>query len=59
MSKLGKKRKQFIFFALVVPMLLLIAFVVLRIGMDIHRKKSLSGWQIMYLCSRTRICGCH
>ena len=28
MSKLGKKRKQFIFFALVVPMLLLIAFVV-------------------------------
>ena len=42
MSKLGKKRKQFIFFALVVPMLLLIAFVVFP-AIDLFRM-SLTNW---------------
>lgn len=42
MSKLGKKRKQFIFFALVVPMLLLIAFVVFP-AIDLFRM-SFTNW---------------
>ncbi|EOS28808.1 MAG: sugar ABC transporter permease [Kineothrix sp.] len=42
MSKLGKKRKQFIFAALVVPMLLLIAFVVFP-AIDLFRM-SFTNW---------------
>lgn len=42
MSKLGKKRKQFIFAALVVPMLFLIAFVVFP-AIDLFRM-SFTNW---------------